>query len=256
MDDIQEDIKKKNKLWIIIPIIIAIIVVAVFIYLDYRDKSKSVPEPNNNEQNEAYKPEPISPSDNPKRAMPINPDELAHYGCGGPQHLEGEVLKQPDSIWEIKKDGSLIEISLGKYRIIAPANTVFDITKLWLYFFSEKLSKRDDQIYALESSYMSRMRLIVNGYEKEIKLGGDEYMLIELDYPFGDLYPYDRLANLEYEFIIELKCKNIKNGECLNNQGRNLDYINDVEIISQLRLFAVGCQEFDKDIEIGARFKY
>jgi hypothetical protein len=100
------------------------------------------------------------------------------------------------------------------------------------------------------------MLIIVNDYEKEIKLGGDEHMLIELDYPLGDLYPYDRAVVLEYELIIELKCKNIENRTCLDNEGKSLDYLNGAEIISDIRLFAVGCQEFEKEIVVDSEFKY
>jgi hypothetical protein len=96
----------------------------------------------------------------------------------------------------------------------------------------------------------------LNDYEKEIKLGGDEYMLIELDYPLGDLYPYEKAAVLEYELIIEFKCKNITNGKCLNNDNEPLDYLNDAGIISTIRFFAEGCQTFEKDVEIEAKFKY
>ena len=256
MEEIQQEETKKRIKWqMIIPIILAIIIVGVFIYLDYRDRPKKQPKPEE-EQSSIYKPQPISPSENPRRATTINVDQLAHYGCAGPQHLEAAILKQPDSIWEIKKDSSSTKISLGKYRINALANTIFDIKKLWLYFFSDKLSTREDKIYALESSYVSRISLVVNSYEKEIKLGGDEYMLIELDYPLGDLYPYDRAAVLEYEIIIELKCKNIQNETCLNNEGKPLNYINGADIISQIRLFAKGCEEFEKDIIAEANFKY
>jgi len=248
--------KKKIKWQMIIPIILAIIVGGVFIYLDYKNRPKEQTKPEEEEQSSVYKPQPILPSENPRRATPLTPDQATHYGCAGPQNLEAAIIKQPDSIWEIKKDGTTTKISLGKYRINAPANTVFDIKKLWFYFFSEKLSQRDDQIYALESSYASKMTLVVNDYEKEIKLGGDEYMLIELDYPLGDLYPYDRAAVLEYEIIIDLKCKNIKNGACLDNEGKPLDYLNGAEIKSDIRLFALGCQEFDKETVVDSKFKY
>jgi len=247
--------KKKSKWQIFIPVILAIIVVGIFFYLDLKNKPEEGNKPEE-EQTSIYKPQPIPPSENPRRAEPLTPEQLTHYGCAGPQHLEAETLKQPDAVWEIKKDGEATKVSLGKYKITAPKDTVFDIKKLWLYFFSEKLGREEDSIYALERSYVSRVLLVVNDYEKEIKLGGDDYMLIELDYPLGDLYPYDKEAVLEYEFIIELKCQNIKNGVCLNNKGESLNYINGAEIISQIRLFAKGCQELDKDITIEFKFKY
>lgn len=246
----MEDVVKKGKNWqFIVPIILAIVIAGIFIYLDYRNK----PEPNNENSVIEYMPEPISPSENPRRAEDFN--FASGYGCAGPQHLPGITVKEPNSVWDIKSDGTATRISLGKYKIEAPAKTVFDITKFWLYFFSGKLSEREDKIYALESSYVSRVFLNVNGYEKEVNLGGDEFMLIELDYPLGDLYPYDRKVVLEYEFIIEMKCKTVENGTCLDNAGNSLDYLNEAEIIPQIRLFATGCQEFDKDITIEASFK-
>ncbi len=252
----MEDIPKKRAKWqIIIPIILAILVVGIFIYFDFRNK-KQIEPPKNNNQETAYKPIPVSPSENPKRAQSIPADKLVGYGCAGPQNLEVLTLKEPDQIWEIKKNGDTTRVSLGKYRINAPENIVFDIKKLWLYFYSEGLSERDDGIYALESSYTSKMLIVVNDYKKEIKLGGDEYMLIELDYPLGDLYPYDKAAVLEYELIIEFKCKNITNGKCLDNDNEALDYLNDASIISTIRFFAQGCQAFEKDMETEAKFKY
>jgi len=256
MDEIQKQAGRKNKILIVIPIIIAIIVVAVFVYLDYKNNPKPEPGPSNGGQTSVYKPKPVSPAENPFRAIPLDPVKVNQYGCAGPQHLETTMLNEPDRVWEIKKNGDTTRISLGKYGINAPANTVFDIKKLWLYFYSEGLSERDDGIYALESSYTSRMLIVVNDYEKEIKLGGDEYMLIELDYPLGDLYPYEKAAVLEYELIIEFKCKNITNGKCLNNDNEALNYLNDAGIISTIRFFAEGCQTFEKDVEIEAKFKY
>lgn len=256
MDDIQIHAEKKNKLWFIIPVLVAVIAVAVFLYLDYKNKPKPEPGPNNGGQTSTYKPQPVSPSENPLRAIPLDPAKVSQYGCAGPQHLEAVTLNEPDRVWEIKKNGNTTRVSLGKYRISAPAMTVFDIKKLWLYFYSEKISERDDNIYALENSYTSRMLIIVNGYEKEIKLGGDEYMLIELDYPLGDLYPYEKAATLEYELVIEFKCKNIANGKCLDNSNKPLDYLNDASIVSTIRFFAQGCQEFEKDVEVEAKFKY
>jgi len=257
MEEIEKQgVKKKVKWQIIIPIILVLIIVGIFVYVDYKNRPKEQPKPNEEEQSSIYKPQPLSPSENPKRAIPLDPEKVSRYGCAGPLQLEAKTLKQPDAVWEIKNDGSTTVASLGKYRITAPQNTVFDIKKLWLYFFSEKLSTRDDKILPLESSYVFRMRLIVNGYEKEIKLGGDEYMLIELDYPLSDLYPYDRATTLEYEILIDFKCKDIRDKVCFDNSGKPLDYLNDVSVQSDLRLFALGCQEFDKETVIDSVFKY
>ena len=243
--------KKKFKLEIIIPIIVAIIIVAVFIYLDYIKEKAKVPD-----LPWTITTKPVHPSENPRRSEEIN---FVTYGCGGPGSFDPVLVKQPDKVWEIDKRGKII--SLGRYRVNHPKFTVLDIPKLWLYFVSESLSKRDDKWYGLEKSYVSKIILKVNGHEREIKLGGDEYMFIELDnYPLGDYYPYEDM-NLEFEFLIELKCSNLKKGifrksVCLDNQGKPLNYINNANIQAQIRVFAVGCQEFTEDIIVDGNFKY
>ena len=252
----MEKPKKKSALGIIIPIIIAVIVVAIFIYLDSRRGLEPEPEPSNEptteEPIEALRPEPISPSQNPRREEQLDP----RLGCASPLNIEPETLKEPDKEWVISREGKTI-ISLGKYRITAPEYLVFDIPKLWLYFFSEKLSSRDDRMYGLEKSYISKIVLIVNDYERELKLGGDEYMFIELsDFPLGDLYPYDKEVVLDFEFLIELNCNNIEKGACFNNKGEPLDFIDGADIQSQVRLFAVGCQEFSNDLMIDSIFRH
>lgn len=251
----EESVKNKSKWQFLVPIFLAIIVVGVFIYLDYKNKPKIEPEPSGYNQISEYRPQPVLPSENPSREKEL--DASLGYGCAGPQHLEGKEIKPADSVWEIKKDSGTTKISLGKYRIDAPERLVFDIKKLWLYFLSDKLSeRRDDLIYPLEASYVSKMFLTVNGYEKEINLGGNEYMLIELDYPLGDLYPYIKDTILEYEITLELKCKNIENGECFDNENRPLDFINGADIQTHIRFFALGCEEFDKEIISDATFEY
>ena len=245
---------KKKKIWyLIIPIIVALIVGGVLFYLD----SKKVPstETNPGDTGFEYRPQPISPQNNPKRAEQL-PPESAYYGCAGPLQLETQTLKQPDAVWEPKKDGSTTTVSLGKYRIKAPTKTIFDITKFWLYFYSEKLGRKGDSLYGLQASYVSKIRLVVNDFESEVKLGGPDYMLLELDYPLGDLYPYDKAAILDYEILIDFQCKNIQDGQCLDNDGKPLDYINGVEIVPLLRIFARGCEDFTKDLEIPVQFKY
>ena len=249
---------KKSKWYIIIPVIIAVIFGAVLFYFDSKN---NLPENSENSITvpiSDYKPKPVAPKDNLRRSESL----ASGMGCAGPESLKSEALKQPDSIWEIKKNGETTTVSLGKYRIYAPEKKIFDITKFWLYFYSEKLGREDDGLYGLESSYVSAIRLVVNGEEQKLNLGGDEYMFIELDYPLGDLYPYDRDANWEYEILIDLKCKNIKDGECLGNNGEKLDFLNDAEIVSSLRTFALGCQEFNSgelgsgDLEVSAKLKY
>lgn len=252
----MEEIDKSKKInWAIIaPAIVAVIIVAVIIYLDYRrtgDDNSPTP-PSNSEE---YKPKPVSLKDNPKRAEAIT--DISKYGCASPATIEPIITKEPDKIWTIPKDGSANVVSLGKYKIKNLAYTVLDIRKLWLYFFSDKLSTRDDKVYALEKSYVSKMTLVVNGYEQEIKLGGSEHMLIELsDYPLGDIYPYDRETFLEFEVLIELKCSNIQNGTCLSNKNESLKFLDGADISSMFKIFALGCQEFDQDITIDAEFSY
>jgi hypothetical protein len=255
--DIQPT-NKKSKWYVIVPIIIAVVFAAILFYFDSKKNS-----PENNQNPNVipisdYNPKPITPAENPRR----NESLIAGIGCAGPEDLKTETLKQPDAIWEIKKSGEVTTVSLGKYRLYAPEKKIFDIPKFWLYFYSEKLGREDDGLYGLESSYVSNIRLIVNGYEQKLNLGGDEYMFIEIDYPLGDLYPYDKAANLEYEILVDLKCKNVKDGECLGNNGKSLDFLNDMGVIPSLRTFAVGCQEFNSgelekgDLEVSAKFKY
>lgn len=244
--------KGKIKLDIIIPIIIAIILVAVFVYLDYGKK-----EPPKPEIPWSVTAEPVAASENPERGKELNPN--IDYGCGGPSSSNSIVIKEADSIWEIDKKETLV--SLGRYRINPPAYTILDVPKLWVYFKSDSLSNRDDKWYGLEKSYISGMILRVNDHDREVKLGGDDYMFVELDdYPLGDYYPYDSM-DLEFEFLIKLNCNNVKGGIfrkdiCLDNEGEPLDYINDVDIQAQIRLFLVGCQDFTRDIIVNAELKY
>lgn len=243
---------KKIKLEIIIPIIVAIILVAVFIYLDYGEKQAP-----KSEILWSVTEEPVAASENPKREEELNPN--IDYGCGGPSSSNLIVIKEVDSIWEIDKKERVI--SLGRYRLTPPAYTVLDIPKLWVYFKSDSLSNRDDKWYGLEKSYISGMILRVNGHDREVKLGGDDYMFIELDnYPLGDYYPYDNM-DLEFEFLIKLKCNNVKGGifrkdVCLDNEDESLDYVNNADIQAQIRLFLVGCQDFTRDIIVNAKLKY
>lgn len=245
---------KKFKWQIVIPIVIAIIVVGFFYYLDFRSKPKPEPRPTPDNK-EVARLKPLSPSENPEREKEIVIDGT--YGCASPATIEPETLKEPDSVWTIKANGESTAVSLGKYRINNAPKTVTDIMKMWFYFSSEDLSDRDDWLFELENSYVLGMKLIVNDYEREIKLGGGKYMFIELgDYPLGDLYPYDKRTAMDFEFIVELKCKNIKEGACLDNEGKKLDYLNGKKLSPQIRIFARGCQEFTHDIEIQSEFKY
>lgn len=251
------DNKKRFNWQIIIPIVIAIIIVAVFLYLDYKKDHEQTEEPNGEEQqqeqSESYKPKPIPPSENPRRSEQLDPG----LGCASPLNIKPDLTEEHSKEWLIDKNGEKTIVSLGKYKITAPIYLFFDIPKLWLYFFSKKLSDREDFLYGLEESYTSRILLIVNGHERELNLGGSEYMFIELsNFPLGDLYPYDKEAILEFEFLIELKCKNLENKKCLDNEGKSLDYLKSADIGAQIRIFAVGCQEFSNDLMIESVFKY
>lgn len=244
---------KKIRLEIIIPLCLAIILVAVFIYLDYIKEEEEVLD-----IPWSVTTKPVSLSENPRRDEDLIAKNI-DYGCGGPGSMNLINVKQADSVWEIGKKTKIV--NLGRYRISPPKYTVLDITKLWVYFTSDSLKERDDKWYALEKSYVSGMILRVNNHDREIKLGGDEYMLIELpDYPLGDYYPYENM-DLEFEFLIELKCNNLKKGFlkksiCLDNENKPLDYINNTDIQAKIRLFLTGCQDFTKDIIVNANFKY
>jgi hypothetical protein len=199
--------------------------------------------------------QPIKPAENPARQDPL--DQKLGYGCGGPGTFKSETTKQPDAIWQIKTDGSETKVSLGKYKMPLPERTVIDVNKVWLYFSSNALSKREDGWFGLESSYVSGMTLSINGYEEGIKLGGDEYMFMELTgYPLGDFYPYVQERYVEFEIFVTLKCKNIQNGKCLDNASKPLDYVNNADIKSNIKLFATGCEPFSVDISADAKIEY
>lgn len=254
MEELNNNFKGKKLNWpIIIFLIIIIIAAGIFFYIDYQ-KTK------NNSQNqitpeEEYMPEPVSRENNPRRAEAIK--DNSKYGCVSPETIKPIITKEADTKWEIPKDDATKTISLGKYKIKNSIYTLMDVPKLWVYFKSNKLSDRDDDLYSLEQSYVSKMNLVVNGYKKEIKLGGSEYMLIELDnYPLGDIYPYDKATSLEFEILIELKCNNSKNGACLSNNDRSLEFLDKADILPQIKIFAIGCQEFTYDIIVDAEFSY
>lgn len=198
---------------------------------------------------------PIKPTENPARQEPL--DQKLGYGCGGPGSFKPETTKSADTIWTIKKDGSETKVSLGKYKMPLLERTVIDVNKIWFYFMSNALSKRDDRWIGLESSYVSGMTLSVNGYDQEIKLGGNEYMFMEITgYPLGDWYPYVQGRYVEFEIFVTLKCDNVKDGKCLDNKNKPLDYINNADIKSNFRLFATGCEPFTVDITADATIKY
>ena len=199
--------------------------------------------------------QPIKPTENPLRQDSL--DAKLGYGCGGPGSFKAETITQPTSEWVIKKDGSEKKVSLGKYKMPLAERTVIDVNKIWFYFLSDSLSTRDDKWFGLESSYVSGMALSVNGYEQEIKLSDDDHMFVELTgYPLGDWYPYIQERYVEFEIFVKLRCKNIQDGKCLDNDGKPLDYLNNADIKSNIKLFATGCEPFTVDITTDAELKY
>lgn len=169
------------------------------------------------------------------------------------------VVKEPPvQFLEIKKDQEKRLFSLGKFKLYLEPNTFLKIPKLWLYFFSQELSDRNDNMYGLEDSYLSKIILKVGKETREIKLGrSDEHSFIELeDCPLGNIYPVNNQTSLEFEVLLEIGCNNFKDGNCLDNNDKPLDYINGADFLAQIRLFAVSYQEFTKDIPILTHFKY
>ena len=129
---------------------------------------------------------------------------------------------------------------------------------MWLYFSSEALSDRDDKLYGLEDSYLSRIILKLGEQSREISLGKTgEHMFIELDdCPLGNIYPLNRETEINFEILLEIGCKNFKDGACLDNEGKPLDYLNGADLTATIRLFALSWQDFTKDISIPSHFKY
>jgi len=167
------------------------------------------------------------------------------------------IIEKPAAKFlEIKKDKQLV--SLGKYYLPIEPNTVLRISKLWLYFLSNQLSEREDRLYGLEDSYLSKIILKVGDDSKEIKLGkSGEHSFIELDNcPFGNIYPVEYKTYLDFEIMLEIECNNVENGECLDNKGEGLSYINGADLTAQIRLFATSFQDFMKDISISTEFRY
>lgn len=168
------------------------------------------------------------------------------------------VVEKPVDKLEIKKDQEKRLLSLGKFRLPIETNTVLRIEKLWLYFFSEKLSDREDKLYGLEDSYLSKMILKVGDKTKEINLGkSGTHSFIELtDCPLGNIYPLNYETYLDFEFLLEIGCNNFQKGDCLNNAGKSLKYIDGADLTAQIRLFAISYQDLKKDLTIETEFKY
>ncbi len=169
------------------------------------------------------------------------------------------VLEKPAAKFlEIKKDEDKRLFSLGKFKLSLEPNTVLIITRFWLYFFSEELSDREDKMYGLEDSYLSKIIFKRGEKTKEVNLGrSGEHAFIELtDCPLGNIYPVNYKSEFEFEILLEIGCNNFQNNACLNNKGESLDYINNADLTAKIRLFAISFQDFTKDIFIPIKFKY
>lgn len=215
------------------------------------------------------------PVDNPddvgqvKLKPKLQPEENLEEGCKEVEYnpdidynFAGSldvVIEEPAvEFLEIKKDKQKRLFSLGKFKLNLEPNIVLRIPKLWLYFFSEELSDREDNLYGLEDSYLSKIILKRGEKAREVKLGkSDEHSFLELmDCPLGNIYQVDYETTLIFEVLLEIGCNNFQNGKCFDNKGKPLDYINGADLLVQLRLFAVSAEEFSKDISIPLKFKY
>jgi len=172
--------------------------------------------------------------------------------------LDFVTIKPADETLLISKDQQKRMFSLGKFKLPLETYTILRIPKLWLYFSSEALSDRDDKLYGLEDSYFSRIILKVGKQSREISLGKTgEHMFIELDdCPLGNIYPLNRETELNFEILLEVGCNNFKDGACLDNEGKPLDYLNGADLIAIIRLFASSEEDFTKDISIPLHFQY
>ncbi len=172
--------------------------------------------------------------------------------------LDFVSTKEPDKILEIAKDGSKRIISLGKFKLPIDTYTILQIPKFWLYFSSDTLSDRSDKLYGLEDSYLSAIVLKVGDKSQEIKLSKTgEHAFLEVDNcPLGNIYPLKKETALDFEITLEIACNNFKDGACLNNKGKPLDYIDGADLTAAIRVFAISYQSFTKDITIPLSFKY
>lgn len=172
--------------------------------------------------------------------------------------LDFVVTKEPNQTWLISKDRTKRTVSLGSYKLPLEKNTFLRIPKIWIIFSSQALSNRDDKIYGLEDSYLSKIFIRKDSEVEEIGLSkSGEHMFLELaDYPLGNIVPLNYESDFEFEILVELNCNNFQNRECLDNQGKSLDYINKADIQAQIRVFAISAQEISKDILVNAQFKY
>lgn len=172
--------------------------------------------------------------------------------------LEFVQIKPADDTLLIGKDQQKRMFSLGKFKLPLETYTILNISKLWLYFSSDVLSDRDDKLYGLEDSYLSRIILNVEKQSQEISLGKTgEHTFLELDdCPFGPIYPLNYETEMNFEILLEIGCNNFKDGACLDNSGKLLDYINGADLTASIRFFATSQENFTKDISVPLHFKY
>lgn len=172
--------------------------------------------------------------------------------------LDITIEKEGDKHIIIGKDAQKRTFSLGKFKLHLEPNSMVFIPKLWIYFSSEKLSDREDKLYGLEDSYLSKIVFRVGNNTKEVKLGKTgEHSFIELDNcPIGNFDAVNYNTEQEFEFLLEISCNNFKDGKCLDNKGKSLDYINGADLSALIRFFVVSMQSFNKDIDISTEFKY
>ncbi len=188
----------------------------------------------------------------------IEPDSKDSDKYNFVSSLDFVTIKPADETLFISKGQQKRMFSLGKFKLPLETYTILRISKLWLYFSSEALSDRDDKLYGLEDSYLSRIILKLGEQSREISLGKTgEHMFIELDdCPLGNIYPLNRETEINFEILLEIGCKNFKDGACLDNEGKPLDYLNGADLTATIRLFALSWQDFTKDISIPSHFKY
>lgn len=275
---IKQLFKRKKKLIkdprILIPLITILvgilIITAVFLIINLEQEPEPTT-PNGDEPNpidpepkpdSGLKPGPADPTLKPQPGEPWEECKQIEYNPEVDYNFVGSLdfieIEPNDKVIEIKKNGSKKIISLGKFRLPLEKNTILAIPTVWLYFFSEKLSDRDDKLYALENSYLSKIIFKQGKVSREINIGkGKTHSFIELvKCPIGNVYPVNYETYLDFEFLLEIECNNIQNNTCLDNEGKSLEYMNNADLLAKIRVFASSFQDFTKDIYVYLNFKY
>lgn len=247
MISIKVSIKKHKKILTptIIVLIVILIIIALLISIKKPKSSGSIP-----------RPQPNSDVWETCKQMKYDIKQQYTYNFLAALNFVEEIPHA--EVIEIKPTPEKQLISLGKFTLDLEPKTVLVIQKLWLYFFSEKLSDRDDNLYGLEDSYLSKIIIKKGNLTKEIKLGKTgEHSFIELDdCPLGNIYAVDYPTQIDFEIILEVECNNLTGGVCLDNSGKPLTYIHGADLEARLRLFAASEEELNKDISIPMKFKY